>query len=181
MNNFLCPAVIHHGIENIAFQPEASVEHFVVLPVLPPDLANQISLRVNPTYELSKVTPEGFFDHFGDIQAPTVYAVGRVAVAVGIHPAPHGAENIFAWSAHNPVFVFAKLGKLFDTVPTFVVKFVFRCGGIIPTFDAEPGCKLRILLVLLDVLKGPKIQADMIKYTVYDDLYSATVAFLNQL
>ena len=72
-----------------------------------------------------------------DVQAPPVNAVGRIAIAVGIHPAPRRGENVVPRTSHDPLLILPEFRQRFVPEPAFVIE--LRAFFLIaPGIDREP-------------------------------------------
>ena len=77
------PPVVHGRVEHIPLQPGRGVHH-PVGPVLPPQFAHEISIRVDTSHNTAVVAPETHGYEFGHIQPETIDPRAQVAIAHGI-------------------------------------------------------------------------------------------------
>ena len=170
--------IIHGGVEFRALKITGS---------LSPDLGGGIGVGVDGFHQLIPLLPKTVPDLFGHIQSPAVDPVGRVAVAVGIHPAAGDGKNI---CFHFRVQVFAslfvrhlcKLRQTFDTVPTGPIELLAILGTRIgPGKDGVPVLVFRFLLLFPDIGKGKKSRGGVVKDSVNDHPHSLFAGFFHQL
>jgi len=88
-----CKSVIHYRVESVAVKPFSRVENFIVFPIFPPNFAGKISVGINLFYLISKFFPEINIHHIRNVQTPAVNSVGRVAIAIGVHPTSGAIET----------------------------------------------------------------------------------------
>ncbi len=92
---------------------------------------HQVGLRVDLARVLTPVLPEGMGDAIGDIESPTINTVARIAIAIGIHPALGGGEDVFLRSTDKTLFILTQFGQFVAVEPALMGK-AFACFGITP-------------------------------------------------
>ncbi|OPZ81841.1 MAG: hypothetical protein BWY77_00457 [bacterium ADurb.Bin431] len=166
--------IVHHRIELVAAQ--VRLEHLDLVD----DLGGEVGLGIDRLDVGAPGLPEGMGDAKGDIQTPAVDAVARIAVPVGVHPAPCGRKDVLPRARDDAIFILAQLGQLDNIGPARITE-----GGVAGRFcprgDGEPVAVGRGLAVGDEILKGEAVDAHVVKNPVEDDAHTAAVDLADEL
>ena len=166
--------VIHHRIEFVTLEVGLQLRHRI------DQFGRDVSVRIDAFDHLAPLLPKRMGHTEGDVQAPTVDTVGRIAIAIGIHPATGRGENVVTRTGYDPLLILPEFRQRFVPEPAFVIE--LRAFFLIaPGIDREPIGVSRILLLLHHIEKRPTAQAHVIEHTVKNHPNSARVALLDQL
>ena len=149
--------VVHHSVKRISLQPGGCNKHLVDRPILPPDFTGNISIGINFFHPRTELSPKWDPHFFRDVESPTVNAVGRISIAVRVHPSFNNCVNMLAKAGCQfPLAVLFNFWKILYPVPSLVLKFIFGSIRIIPRPYSEPIFKSGLLLILYNILKRPE-------------------------
>jgi len=144
-------------------------------------------VRVDRFHQLIPFLPKAVPDLFGDIQPPTVDAVGRIPIAIRVHPAPGDGENVGLdlGVQGSPALFIRHLGKFrqaFVAIPTGPVELLALLGArVVPGEDRVPILVFGLFLFLPDVGKGKKPRRRVVEHPVDDHPHAARMGLLEEL
>ena len=147
--------VVHHRIKGTPVEPVLSAV---------PDFTDDVGIRVDRLHEVAPLDPEGKWYFVRNVEPPAVDAVGRITVAVWIHPSAGDVHDVLACclACQSTCLVLGKDREFAEPSPALVLEWLPR-GHIKPVGIG------RCLAVGLDVPEGRVSSADMIEDAIDDD------------
>ena len=159
--------VVHDGVERVALEPGRRGL---------PDLARDVGVRIDRLHERSPLAPERDRYLVRYIQAPTVDAIGGIAVTVGVEPAPREREQVLAQRCTRDAVgvVLPELRQRAMVEPAFVLEWF-------PRPDLEP---VRIGTrgpALTHIAERRVTRADVIEHAIQHDPESGALEFAEHI
>ena len=145
---------------------------------LAPDLGDRNRLGVDAAHVLAPRLPEAVPHLTGNIEAPAIDAVARIAIAIGIHPSPGHIKDVLLRAGvevpllHRlvPVAPFAE--NLPELREIAVLSLPARPAlklAVAAKLSDEPGRVRRRLAALLEISEGPVLKAHVVPHAIEHD------------
>ena len=125
----LCKRIVHHRVKGLAIEPCIGAL---------PNLADDVGIGVRRLHHIAPRAPEAHRYFIRHIEPPTVDTVGRITIAVWIHPTPRHIHDVLRQRcAREPIIRLSKRWQLPKSCPTAIDK-------RLETLDFEPVCVRRL-------------------------------------